>query len=118
MRRDGFGSAGVKGKLRASICIFLVLAELFLIIAAAILHNKYGKGLGYYTLIIIPLLSILIGMVSGLIKKYWIFAAAIFHLSVILCAYKSSNGDIVRFIPFQLTYILLSIIAGYAFQKQ
>lgn len=108
-----------KGKLRASICLFLIITEIFFIIAAVMLHSEYGKGLGYYTLIILPLVSILIGMGSALRAKYkyWMLALVTFHLSVILYAYKSSNGDIVAFIPFYIMYVLLSIVTGFAFQR-
>lgn len=106
----------VRGIYR-TFCIFFLILSVILFIAAIGLYDKFGKSLGYYTMIIMPLLSIIAGGVAVAIKKYWPVVVAIFHISCFIYVLQSSGTSIRGFLPFFIIYIALSIWAGVSFQK-
>jgi len=106
----------VRGIYR-TFCIFLLILSSILLIAAIGFYDKFGKSLGYYTMVIMPLLSIIAGGVAIAIKKYWPFVVAIFHITCFVYVLQSAGTSILGFVPFFLLYIALSIWAGVSFQK-
>jgi hypothetical protein len=90
---------------------------MILLVAAVGCYAKYGKGLGYYTTVILPLFAIIAGGAAIAIKKYWPFVVAIYHITWFVYVLQSEGTSILGFVPFFLLYIALSTWAGVSFQK-
>lgn len=93
--------------LFASVTLLLVLG-----ILAVVLYQNYGKGSAYFSMLIIPMIYVAIGLTGILTSKWWVILVI---ASCILLAYLQfkSPMDIISFIPMMVCYIAVSVGIGY-----
>ena len=94
----------------------LLVFYCFILIAAAIAgYYKYGRGIGYYLMIGLPLLAIAIGLTTIPIRKHWWIIPAIVQCGIFAYVWKSSGTDVSGYIPYAIVYLAISGLTGYAF---
>lgn len=99
--------------------LFLFYIELaillLLIFLSIVMYNNYGHGMGYFTFIILPLISIGVGFLGLLMKKWWVIAL-IFLICETSYLYVKSSLNI-GFVFFIVIYASLSILVGCTSQQ-
>ena len=97
----------VSKKTLATWAIFAVLA-----ITAVIAYPKYGKGIGYFMLLVFPLIYIAVGLSATLTSKWWTIMLVV---SILLFGYVylDSQSTVKGFmLPF-ICYVFVSVAIGF-----
>lgn len=91
----------------ATLFVFAALA-----VAAVIAYPKYGKGISYFLLFVLPLIYIAIGLSATLTSKWW---AIMLGVSILIFGYVylHSQSNIKGFmLPF-ICYVFVSVAVGF-----
>lgn len=99
------------------ICFFCLILTIVYVIVAIVLYDNLCRSVAYYTMILLPLASLLSGITAVAINKGWILVSSIFHVGCICYIGLRAFDSLLGFIPLFVIYISLSIISGISFQK-
>ena len=86
-----------------------------LTITGIINFKNKGNGIGYHFTIVMPLISIVAGMGSKLIRKYWWIVLSIFHGICLIYVWLTTGDEIYGYIPLAIGYLVISGLVGYGF---
>lgn len=92
------------------------LIALFLLAVLSVsMHSNYGNGLSYFTFIILPLISISIGFLGLITKKWWVVTTVCSIFGTLYLYIKSTSN--LSFLFLIVFYAVLSIVVGYTSQQ-
>lgn len=93
---------------------FIVVAVIAssLIVLCILSAAKYGRGLGFYLMLLFPCVSIITGISALLINKWWKLVSGIWIIIVVIIFVKGNTDPHMGFILPVIIYVGLCVISG------